>query len=920
MDIKKKILLGDTDIISKNNEDLFINLSLNSSFKEVISDKYENVFDVDKQFKKERNSSRNFKVYGTIDATITDCDNLSMQIFSTSGATGLSDLIMTISSTGLVYEEKNVYGKKRGKYIVTLDEYDKDFIYIKIPSNNINYKDQIYVQQLVFKDTAGTFIEYGTQTIDVDDNGNIIEISNDFYFMFNKHWIKKSLSIVEEKPAKVFINSNENSSNTNEFNVPADRIGIEISLDKPSPFGLERVDLTIVSSTLNGDEIIIVDTGNTVYPLPATISFIPGQQSQQLFFYSPLDNIQEFLENVVLGLDNFVNVNTGTTLQHTVFVADTTPRNKIKLNFQDVYQNRNYFTGRVYVQQAGTSQTRFSYGMPSVLRNGLFFEGTPMEFYPSDNYILKIKNVGTNTIMPINNRLGITEEKIFLANDELAFNITQEYVSTTKHSIVLTFKNLDAPTTGTTYYAYNDGLRLNGIPLVRYGYNFKVSYKNFLAILTQTVMPGSFSILDGWSYTSFETPFDLVANPTALTLTLTSKNSGTRLDLFSYGILPDIFNIDDDLFDTIGVKAEVEQEFIYDAQKPLEIELGANFNNNLEGKYQFRIDKRGYDAMSFTNSPIPASANPDSYYLVSGLNTILRNWDDSTSKAVYTHDNVTSNWGINAYAANPTFGNYKKGDVYINGMLLLANQYFSNTTIYSSNPQGGTALNQSHAINSSGDFSHDFLPSPISVIPETNEELSPNDIAQVGYLGIGQVNNTTGNFTPRTFEFRTGTTVPYNLYTIKNFNTHGQWEWDTYATTRSVNGIPGTNYAPSNPNIGLKLRTYFQDGDSTKGITDQGLNGITPVSSGEFTKLNNVFSTQGYNFMILDFIKLTAKTPGVPFEFKNFQEVKYVGGPNDGEEFSHNSMIYIEDTPNQKAGISINKANNYMGGFSVIHP
>ena len=172
--------------MSKDNEDLFLNLNLNTTFSSIRNDKYENVFDVEAQFKKERNASRDFRIYGIVDATVTDCDNLQISIYSNSGLTGLSGFIKNISSTNLVYNGINVYGKKRGKFLIELSGYTDNFVYIKIPSNISNYKDQIYSQQLIFTDSDGKFIEYGNKTIEIDNNGNGIEINNDFYFLYNK--------------------------------------------------------------------------------------------------------------------------------------------------------------------------------------------------------------------------------------------------------------------------------------------------------------------------------------------------------------------------------------------------------------------------------------------------------------------------------------------------------------------------------------------------------------------------------------------------------------------------------------------------------------------------------------------------------------------------------------------------------------
>ena len=193
MDQKKKILLGENDIISKSNEDLFINLNLNKTFSEIRDGEFQNVFDVAKQFTAERNASRNFRIYGMIDSTTVDSDALGIFVFSALTASGL---IGIVNSSPLVYNEVNAFGKKRGKYLIELNNYSADTVTLAIASDNLTYPDQFFPQQLIFKDSEGNFIDYGTQTIDIDASGNTISINNDFYFLYNKHWVKKDLLIV----------------------------------------------------------------------------------------------------------------------------------------------------------------------------------------------------------------------------------------------------------------------------------------------------------------------------------------------------------------------------------------------------------------------------------------------------------------------------------------------------------------------------------------------------------------------------------------------------------------------------------------------------------------------------------------------------------------------------------------------------
>ena len=191
MDNRKKILLGEKDIISRNNEDILINVNLNKTFTEIRDEKFENVFDVAKQFSDERNTSRNFRIYGTINSNVAHSDGIILNILSSQ----TSSPLFQVPSSSLVYNEVNAFGKKIGKYLIEYDYCPYDVLFIQIPGNGINYSAQTFPQQLVFKDPDGNFIDYGTETNEIDVDGNTIEINNDFYFFYNKHWIKKDLLI-----------------------------------------------------------------------------------------------------------------------------------------------------------------------------------------------------------------------------------------------------------------------------------------------------------------------------------------------------------------------------------------------------------------------------------------------------------------------------------------------------------------------------------------------------------------------------------------------------------------------------------------------------------------------------------------------------------------------------------------------------
>lgn len=898
MDENKKILLGEKDILSKSNEDLFININLNSNFSELRNNKFENVFDVSKQFDKERNASRDFRIYGIIDSTVIDCDNLTLYAYSaTTSGTGINSgvtvvsggLIKSFSSTSLVYNGYNAFNKKRGKYLLELTGYTNEFVYIQIPSNNFSFKDQVYAQQLIFTDADGNFVDYGTQTIDIDSDGNAININNDFYFLYNKHWIKKDLLISEEKHAVVFM------SGSSLIDVVPETTGIsttfQVVLNKPSPFGLEKVDLEIVSRTLDlPSEIILQDSSfNTIASFPITLSFAPGEQIKNFYFFSPIDFVQELTENVIFDLTNFQFVDTGSPLNHQIQVIDSTPKNLVTFDFQNIYQNRNYFDGR---ENFIFGQYR-SNPWPSVLRNGLNFDASPIEFYPIDNFTLKITNNGSTSLVPTNPFLGIVSDTVFPAGQQLQFDITTQYQNVEKHSVKFYFSNFNSTNNlgVPLLIGHASGVTINGIPIVDYSKAYKVDYEKFLACLKNTSVlstpfwPYAGQNISGWNRYNLDIPFDVIEDLTGLTITIVAKNPGTRLDVQSFHGMPDLFDISNPLLQTLGITAQTIQGFVQSAQTPLQIILGANLNNNSQAQYVFEISKKGYSTTTFTTSPLNASTTATTYFLSSAYNNMLRNWDDTLNRPIYIHSGVTTGaqsliGTIVSPAGTPGF--YNVGDAYVNGVLLLSNYYFADTSNTNLYLPGNQILNQTSIGNQAGTFVADFFPNPLNVVPETSEYISTTSTNQEGYLLIGNASS----FTARTFDFSTGSSSSIT-YSFSS----------TYPATQIWNYVPAKNTSLSNtqyPNPN-PLNVHF---------ATQGLSGSTPVSMLELFSIHTM-SDDLLQFNVANtMIKITSLTTGNPFFLSNFT----------GE-----NMRYIESVPNEILGLTINHANNFMGGYLLTN-
>lgn len=368
MENKVKILLPNEKSVTSEDVDLFLTVDLHQHFKEIKKERFDNDFDLAAQFVKERNASRSFIIYGVLDSTIVDCVGLPIKVYSDPERT---DQIATLFPTSIAYDQANVFGKKKAKYFIKLENYPNDHVYFRIETNNFSYRDQDWDQKLVFTDADGNYAPYGTQTIDINSDGNSVTIENDFPFFFNKHWIKLDYNIIEEKKAKV------------SFNVATQTLAegqsgqLTISLNKRSPFGLEVASLHLLENTsfsdfyvttaftdLNGAPISRIGTQNQLLaPYENMISFI---------VQAPLDKVDLIAPGAEMDI-----LNGGYIGRHTIMYSSSVT---IGSN-SDLYQ---VIVDRQY-EQGGTNMT------PPDLRFGtapditFTLNGQPIAF-PMDMY------------------------------------------------------------------------------------------------------------------------------------------------------------------------------------------------------------------------------------------------------------------------------------------------------------------------------------------------------------------------------------------------------------------------------------------------------------------------------------------------------------------------------------------------------
>lgn len=735
LDEKFRILLGSEDIISRSNQDIFLNIDLNRTFYEFKKQIFNNEFDLARQFEIERNSSRNFVLYGIVDSNIVDTDNLFIELFSgiTTGGTP-EGLILTAYTTPLAYNQKNLFGKKRGKYFFEILNYtgeNQTTVYINIPSDGKTYTAQTYEQVLVFYDSDGVFVNYGTESLEIGLSGEIVEIRNDFPYFYERHWIKKNLNIVEEKPKVVSF------KNPSIVIQEGQTTGITVTLDRPSVFGIEKVevDLNLLKSETTTSDYSLSTT------LPLTLTWSPGEQEKiisplghTIDFFAISDSIIELSEKAVFSLKNNVNCKLGTFSEQQITIKDITPRRLALFNFQNIWNNRLMFNpDKKTVFGGGTTDVPTS----AILRNGHFFNNLNREFYPNNTFKLTITNIGNDTLLPTISGFT-TSEGLFLAGDSKEFNITTKYDGTSKHKYFIKFGTGAPPPSPT--------LNINGV------YYLATNLSTFKTYHDSAI----YSFYDR-------------------TYTITDVIGG--LEITSLPGIPLYVSTNAPSYITI---TEIDK-FVEANQKPFEIPLYANFAGGAETLYQFRIEKNGYFPLIFTsNTPtVLLGSLPLRRYLVTGYRYMLRNWDFDNNTCLYTSDyTVYTSTTVNAY---------------INGAALLAvnenNKTFFGDTAIATDDGYGYADFLSAPINiktctiedtlTTGKFEKDRV--TVSVLPTTAIVDYKLTLSGTYYSTLGVITSFSNTFTVRAPNSGAGTSLGWGT------PAYGGISWPTGGASLAIN-------------------------------------------------------------------------------------------------------------------------------------
>lgn len=340
MSINKKILLGNKDVITRDIEDIYLDIELSRTINEIRPEKINNNFNLSEQFDKERNKSLKFCVYGTVESKKADATDLDIKITSKDGDYLYSPKIdnskvikskeytiqtIPLSKNGNL--SKNIFGFQKASYYF-LFELDRDELeenisglktlpYIKYLSLEISNLSKgmydILEVPFLYIDSNKQIINFGTETTLLDEQGNTVEINNNFPFLYDKHWIKADFNVIRF-PYVSF--ENFNTENILSIKENAGNVDIGVLLDFPSKFGRESVEIKVLE-----DKTIRNPNDDTSFILNQTTWKI-GEQNQ-IFTINVIDDLYtEGAETITFKLINPSNVEIQEPSTFTLLIED----------------------------------------------------------------------------------------------------------------------------------------------------------------------------------------------------------------------------------------------------------------------------------------------------------------------------------------------------------------------------------------------------------------------------------------------------------------------------------------------------------------------------------------------------------------------------------------------------------------------
>ena len=333
MEIKRNILLPKNSFALADDEDTFISIQLNRTITDIKNEKIDNVFNLNQQYNTERQNSLKFCIFGLVESRFVDTENIIIEVKESNGLTLSTPKIANDSISGKVlyiktFEltknsgmSKNIYTNDKSAYSILFEISQEE-----LDSNDANWREngatprtrtiiftifdderKIYFIKEVpylFYDLDGNRISFGNQTSDIDDSGNIIEINNDFNFLYDRHWIKQYFDL--SAPSFAFfpntkIGTSESTPAEKQIAVglSAGTILFDVSIDQPSPYGLEEVTVVVdVDKTIRNPNLDFTFS-------PTLVKWNTGEQLKKVSIDILDDKYVESAETISFKLVNF---------------------------------------------------------------------------------------------------------------------------------------------------------------------------------------------------------------------------------------------------------------------------------------------------------------------------------------------------------------------------------------------------------------------------------------------------------------------------------------------------------------------------------------------------------------------------------------------------------------------------------------
>jgi len=660
---EKKILLNSEGLFNQTNEDLFLDIELNCNFSEIRPEVYNNNFDLQKEFENERNTSRNFVLYGMIDSIVRidsnnflelwkqiippskNIENPQIQTYSEKNLIVLNDgstlqYVQLINTSLLKYTTGNILDIQTRKYYIELNNYyntDQHVVYlfvnsekVKSTSNNYFVRNQLFKQELVFFDTDGNFIPYGTEDEFINNDGTTFSVNNNFPFFYNKHWVKNNITINRAYTSKVSFEVDTVKIKEGQT------INVNVVLDKPTLQTCSIV-LQYLNLTATQDDYTILQN---------TLTFNKGTKNASLSIKANIDSNVEVSEKFKISMSQFFECEIGAISELEVTILKTEITNFVNYNLQNLYKNLLSF---------GENNLNNSV-LFSNLRDGYFVGDLDSKsFFPNDDYVISIKNLGIDTLFSTNDILN--NEIIFKSGETLSFQYINSYSGNSTQSLGIKI-NISP------FSQYSAIVNINGIIYTNIKTNQDLitklnndnNIKYYIYSLEQ-ILDADGNIFEEYVLLRSTTPG----------LPIIVKNLETNITPVEFGIMS-------------GVDSRFTNYIPYSSIPP-NIKLFSNSKDGNFCNYEFTIKKQGYKDINISSTSLLANNSGNTYYLVTGYRDI---------NSAYKDEECLNPGELSNFINLST--------VYVNGLLFNFNSNNLTDTIYSK-----------------------FLPKPINVIDCTKQ-------------------------------------------------------------------------------------------------------------------------------------------------------------------------------------------------------